>query len=393
VGLIRFRRHLAKGGYQRLILLLSVRDPAPPRRDKLAGAMNFDELLKSYKGPRKPSPALPPPPPEAPPAPEPEGLFWRITKPLIVLIDVVAPFYLAACCITWNDIREQAASPWPRRIDYLVFCFFSVYGMCRAVYPRWRHRLRYLAGSASVTLAVFLIYMCMTISPPGLLIRLSAAFDDSPGEIQQFVVLDAYSRSRGSRTGSSTKQSGYFSIAREGKRDESWEVWLGIIDNPHYGGREPAHVKLKFHKSRFGFDWIDRNEPQAVYELQQFFPKVDLETTVVVLVRPPPCYDEGLDSELQQLVNQEHASFFMGFQGSAELSCNDDRSFSEVGFKFFLHFAESFINDEVLPFPRGTAFIRCPGGGSRVVALRMDEVKSAISSCNLGLDKARSKSR
>lgn len=35
--------------------------------------------------------------------------------PLIILIDVVGPFYLAACFMTWNDIREQAASPSPRK--------------------------------------------------------------------------------------------------------------------------------------------------------------------------------------------------------------------------------------------------------------------------------------
>lgn len=328
--------------------------------------MNFDELLESYKPkPEPPAPAYVPPPPEPEkPLLPPESLAFRASKPAVILFDVLALIYGIACFFTWNDVTEQPASPWPRRIDFLTFGFLTLYGLARGVFHRWHYRLRDPIATLNLSLGVSLFLFYGTVAPPGLLLRLSALYDDSSGEQRKYLVISANERGTMSNLEPSRRVSGYFTIADPSAPEKTWELYIGREHLNGYYQSTPAYFFIDHHPGQGSIPWLDRETARPFYSLERMLsPEIDPSRNSLVFVKLPGCFNQQIAGLLEEL--QKKGDTIVQSRGSwrkpSESECVDSRDYPQ-SFKTIDTDVWNYLVDSGFALEIGNIVLRCPNG-------------------------------
>lgn len=329
--------------------------------------MNFDELLESYKPkPEPPAPPYVPPPPEPEgQAPPPESRVFRVTKPAVMLFDVVALLYGVACLFTWNDVTEQPASPWPRRIDFMTFGFLTLFGLARGVFHRWHYRLRDPIATLNFSLGVSLFLFFGTVAPPGLFVRLSALYDDSPGEERKYLVISANERGTMSNLEPSRRVTGYFTIADPSAPGRTWEIYIGReqLDLAHFQST-PAYFLIEHHPGRHSIAWLNRKTAKPIYSLERMLgPEIDPSRLSLFFIFFPECFDDEIDRLTSELLERpDTAVLYDSAPETRPDDCLSLRGYYRKGLKLISLDVGNFLVDSGYTPNAGTLILRCPDG-------------------------------
>ncbi|MCG5055332.1 MAG: hypothetical protein KA712_20400 [Myxococcales bacterium] len=347
--------------------------------------MNFDELLESYKPkPEPPAPAYVPPPPEPErPLLPPESLAFRASKPAVILFDVLALIYGIACFFTWNDVTEQPASPWLRRIDFLTFGFLTLYGLARGVFHRWHYRLRDPIATLNLSLGVSLFLFYGTVAPPGLLLRLSALYDDSSGEQRKYLVISANERGTMSNLEPSRRVSGYFTIADPSAPGKTWEIYVGREQLDYHYQSTPAYFLIEHHPGQHSIPWLNRKTAKPIYSLERMLgPEIDPSRVSLFFLSFPECFDVGIDQLTDELLTRSNAVVLYNSAPRTRRTECPTPHFYRKGLELISIDVWNFLIHSGYNPSAGTLILRCPDGRMRQWnlledALNRDELNCA----------------
>ena len=334
--------------------------------------LSFDELLEGYA------------------KPDSSGPKWRSTEPLwrrilrisrrvlmtfidLVIMCAVLAMFFSAMSYMGNRSRHNLivvpASPWPKWFDYFFLCFCAVYGFVRTPPEGWTEkgmnnlkRLRQVPGIATCAFAVVAIIIHRVELPTSLLVRISAAYDQSKPVKKKFKVVEE--RWRGDRN------SGHHQYRISDPDDPSQREWDIHLDTPRPQlSVPPAYWTLNYHHSTFGLDWIDRSHPEPTYKLEDFMDsREEFSSNTMAFVHLNAPYSKELETAVcnwlsfrpkREIFLMEQFRSEGGGRGSyTGVPCPTRGG---MGYdQFFQHLLDPSVLPKALP-PK-TAFVRCTNG-------------------------------